>query len=274
MLSKKPNELELKEYRSTVFGTYRALVNALVNDIEMLYVPFSYKKQVRNHIQNHKKQQPTKVESSDNLTTPIKIKQEHQSPYGLRSTTTSERRRAAVINKQKTQQQRGVAMKRANKNSILVMVGNLVGHKLKKEQVTHSRAVIGVVFSVAESGAGGILVVTEYGIIVHGHRKNPYYVPNDAYNILPSNGSVLVGKLEVIHQSILNDTFDEADHPKISLKDAHNKIYKDIPGGMMKCACRSKKCVLCKCAKAHTACTSSCGCNGSCGNPYNDDNDG
>ena len=69
----------------------------------------------------------------------------------------------------------------------------------------------------------------------------------DGYKILASNdGAIFEPKLEDIHQSVLNNTFDEADHPNLSMQIAHHQIYKDIPGGRMKCLGKSKKCVSCK----------------------------
>ena len=79
----------------------------------------------------------------------------------------------------------------------------------------------------------------------------------------------LTSKLESIHESILNGSFEAEKHALITLQFAHGRTHGQSPGLKVKCNCTTNKCTNCKCAKSKTGCTSNCKCNGNCKNPNN-----
>ena len=101
-------------------------------------------------------------------------------------------------------------------------------------------AVLGIVFDVSKSNAGGIQVVTEFGIISTG-SKRVYYIPSDRYVVKDTDAVVSEG-LQKVRASVLENTFKQEKTKKITMQQAHREITGHSPAVRHGCKCKSNKC--------------------------------
>ena len=124
---------------------------------------------------------------------------------------------------------------------------------------------------VTEVGKGfGVKVFTQSGMLARGKGKikNSMFIPHGQWQ-----------KTDNPHPTVLNKTkaeltlrkFNENEHPKISMAEAHQKQTMQVTKtGQRKCRCKIKKsngiasCSNCVCSKAGLLCSSSCACGGNC----------
>jgi hypothetical protein len=182
--------------------------------------------------------------------------------------------RKQATNKRKARQDhQAMKMKQWRKDdkSSDCALGAVVCLQMDHRDVSHPRGVLGVVFEISTSGAGGCRIVTEHGIISTGRTSSSvYYVPSDRYLVMASD-AILSTKLAEIQTSVLNQSFNADNFAKISMTKAHALAYKEMPGGKHKCKCTKGCSNNCGCAKKKVKCTSACRCNGgcNCSNPFN-----
>ena len=120
---------------------------------------------------------------------------------------------------------------------------------------------------VSKSGAGGVVVVSEVGIIGQGITKSPYYIPVERYAV-KSDDVVLSSTLTKIRQEILEGDNNYKKMPLKSVKAIHEKLYGE-KRYRKRCGCKKECRPTCGCVKAHVACTNRCGCMGKCANVSN-----
>jgi len=273
-LSKSPTELQAMQtghLRLLVMTHYKKMIEGLHSD--EVFVPHRKAIDLKAEIKSATEDPNSKSSKSPDYKTPHKDdkKQSLPTPSSNQSqlrSSTSQHRRAAVASKRKRQTKQAEDMMKRRLDATVVVVGDAVALRMDYRDVSHPRAVMGIVWEVSSSGAGGIRVVTEHGVICSGNTKSAYFVPSDRYRIL--GHAVLTTNLEGIQLKVRDNTFNPLEHPKVTMQGAHAAAYGETPGGKKKCSCKSKKCENCKCVKAGVPCTSSCACNGNCGNKHND----
>ena len=109
----------------------------------------------------------------------------------------------------------------------------------------------------SSKGTGSVAVVTAAGVIAHGPNKKLFFVASDRYKVLPDD-SVLSSKLVNLQAAVQNGTFQEGEHPRVTVQGAHMHDYGVSPGAKLRCACKKGVCKNCKCSKAGEPCTSGC----------------
>ena len=159
-------------------------------------------------------------------------------------------------------------VKRRRDDTADVPIGAFVTIQVDYRDVTHPRCILGVVFDVSKSNAGGIQVVMEHGVIVSG--RGIYFFPNDRYKVLPKD-SVQTDGIIRLRDTVTSGRFCRETHPKVTIRRAHMLLYGDVRGGRRNCKCKKGCSGNCGCLKANVACTSGCCCNGSCSNPHNNE---
>ena len=138
--------------------------------------------------------------------------------------------------------------------------------KVDFRDVSHASGVNAVVVSVGTGG--GIVAMTEVGIITAGDKKLPHFVSSSQYKKIDDKAP-LSSKLEEFKKAIKDGTFDVFKQKRMTIRRAYYAIYGHSPGVKLKCSCKSNKCTNCKCAKEKKPCTSACNCNGNYKNPNN-----
>ena len=114
-----------------------------------------------------------------------------------------------------------------DKNAALrvAKLGGKVGIIPDKRDMTRSRNIPGVVFSVGEGG--GVSVVTKHGILVaYDKKKEPFYLPVDQYTLM-EDLAPLGPKLEDLRKRILTGRFSEVNRPRLGMKEQHRKEFQD-----------------------------------------------
>jgi hypothetical protein len=182
-------------------------------------------------------------------------------------------RLTASAKRRKQQIQQAEKMKKRRLDSLSdVTVGKIVSIKQDWRDVSHARGVLGVVFDVAASGAGGVQVATEHGIIKSGIKSgkaSTYYIPSERY-VMQDDDCVISEKLEAVRSAITSATYEPEKVKRITLQAAHKLSTGYEPCENKKCKCKQGICTnRCGCMISKLGCTSKCLCNGNCKNPHN-----
>lgn len=182
-------------------------------------------------------------------------------------------RLTASAKRRKQQIQQAEKMKKRRLDSLSdVTVGKVVSIKQDWRDVSHARGVLGVVFDVAASGAGGVQVATAHGIIKSGIKSgkaSAYYIPSERY-VMQDDDCVILEKLEAVSSAITSATYEPDKVKRITLQAAHKLSTGYEPCENKKCKCKQGICTnRCSCMISKLGCTSKCLCNGNCKNPHN-----
>ena len=197
-------------------------------------------------------------------------KKKPKMPKNPGESSVEKHRRESAEKSRKRQDVQAEQMKKMQLSSSTAKVGDIVSLKMDYRDVTHPRGVYGIVFDVHKGGAGGVKVVTQYGVIVSGKSKKPFWVPSDRYLILDQDVVLSSEKLQTIKAYVSAGTFLNTDYPKTTMQNAHVKYYGQSPGGRTKCGCKKGSCSSkCGCIRKGVACNSSCACGGGCQNANN-----
>lgn len=91
-------------------------------------------------------------------------------------------------------------------------VGAVVRIGNDRRDIQNPRSAIGVIFDVKDE-AGGILVCTEWGVLVSGQKRSHYWVPCDRYEVIANAkdedaGLTVSPTLDRIRLEILSGEFD------------------------------------------------------------------
>ncbi|KAG7351047.1 hypothetical protein IV203_010407 [Nitzschia inconspicua] len=99
---------------------------------------------------------------------------------------------------------------------------------MDRRDVTDALGLLGVVYAVSDSGAGGIEVATEHGVFTMGSSKTPYYVPSDRYSALSIQDVALEGPLEIVRQQINDGIFDRDSCKQLRMREAYDLRQGDL----------------------------------------------
>ena len=136
-----------------------------------------------------------------------------------------------------------------------------------QQETSHARAVLGIIFDISKSSAGGVQVATEFGVISTG-SKRIYYIPSDRY-VVKDTSAVVSDKLHKIRESVLDNTFKPDKTKRITMQEAHRQMTGYSPAIRHGCNCKLGCSGRCGCIRAKVSCSSKCKCNGNCMNPRN-----
>jgi hypothetical protein len=133
----------------------------------------------------------------------------------------------------------------------VVRVGN------DKRDIQNPCSAIGVIFEMAE--AGGILVCTQWGVLVSGQKRRHYWVQCDRYEVIAKAddehaGYTISPELDRIRLDILSRKFDANNHKSVTLQQEQKRYIGSSP---------VRATIGCKCGKGNhgkKSCTSKCGC--------------
>ena len=129
-------------------------------------------------------------------------------------------RNEARLKKQRRQVQQSEKMIKLRVQSVNIEMGSVVTLKMDYRDVSHARGIMGIVFDISKSEAGGIQVMTEYGIICTGTGKAKYYVPIDGY-VVQEEDVWLEKALEDVRARVRNGTFDAYNEKRLTMQRAH-----------------------------------------------------
>lgn len=170
------------------------------------------------------------------------------------------------------QEQQAISMKNERqKTTIKAEVGKVIAIQMDSRDIPHPNALLGVAFDVPNTTTGGCRVVTLHGIISKSGNK-PYYIPKLRYNVTDDDVTI-APELLALKEDILNGTFDEKKHPKITLQRAHGMEYGTVPSNetpikvvekLKPCKCTKGCGKNCRCRKMEVICSKECGCAGKC----------
>lgn len=157
-------------------------------------------------------------------------------------------------------------------------IGAVVRVSNDERDVKNARSTLGVIFEMAE--AGGVLICTEWGVLVFGVSRKDHWVASDRYEVLAAaddDDVVISSGLEVIRNEIRSGEFDRTTKKKVTLQESHKRFVGSSPiRATQGCRCGKgthgrKTCTsACGCIKNKVGCTSKCICNGNCtSNRYN-----
>jgi hypothetical protein len=180
-------------------------------------------------------------------------------------------RRKASSKKRLRQQEQAERMKKQRRDAAAasgIKVGSIVTLKVDYRDVSHPRGIVGVVADVSSSDAGGVRVVTEWGVVATGASRSVYWVPSDRYVVRPDD-AVVSDNLQRIREDIVSGITDWTSYPRVTLQQAHANMVGHSPGGKRRCSCRKQCGPRCGCIKGKVSCNSSCACSGNCRNPNN-----
>ncbi|KAG7338946.1 hypothetical protein IV203_034615 [Nitzschia inconspicua] len=171
-------------------------------------------------------------------------------------------------------------MKLRQKTTSGLRRGAVVRLKVDPRDKKNATAVLRIVWNVSGSGAGGIQVATEYGMISKGKSGKTHYVPADRYSVPPIQDLALDGGLLIVRHQILTGRFDETKCNQVTIKQAHDlreagyetdcepvtmKQGHDLGKKKKGCRCTHWNCTNhCGCVKAGRRCNSTCSCGGRC----------
>ncbi|KAG7372192.1 hypothetical protein IV203_018335 [Nitzschia inconspicua] len=133
-------------------------------------------------------------------------------------------RRKVSTDKQKTNQiiQASKMMKLRQRTTSGLRRGAVVRMKVDPREKKNATVMLGIVWNVSGSGAGGIQVATEYGMISKGKSGKMHYVPADKYSVPPIQDLALDGGLLIVRHQILTRRFDETKCNQVTIKQAHD----------------------------------------------------
>ena len=120
-----------------------------------------------------------------------------------------------------------------------------------------------------------MMIATQFGIVSSGQQKDRYWLSHDkwSFHAHASEEAVLSPELQKIRDMILNKTYIEEEHAKISIMKCHQlHVGSPSPNVKARCNCRDGECKAhsCGCVRRNARCGSTCSCKGSCiGNPHN-----
>lgn len=175
--------------------------------------------------------------------------------------------------KRDRQEQQSKVMKRRHQKAMIekgVVVGAVVTVKMDIRDVSHPHGIQGVV--VSTNGTGGVIVCSQWGVLVQGVQKREYWIPRDRYKVVyeADHDAVVSDELDNIKAEVLNGTFDRKKVSKVTLQEAHRNLVGETPQGKRKCTCKKGKCTpKCGCWRNKISCSSGCVCHGNCINPHN-----
>lgn len=183
-------------------------------------------------------------------------------------------KKASAVKRERQDKQAGKMIKRRAKyaKDSGVAIGAVVKICNDKRDTKNPRSTIGVV--VEMGAAGGIIVMTEHGLLVSGRSRTPYWVPSDNYEVVASAddehaGLGITPELETIRATILDGEFEKSTASTCTLNEEQKRFLGASPvraGPGCKCKLNGDKTCSrsCKCVKNKRACTSKCVCNGNC----------
>ena len=207
----------------------------------------------------------------------------NSTPSGCCSNSAESVRNDSIIKTRVFRKKQGMKMMEAHARQVResgVGPGAVVTVQVDNRDVSHPRGIIGVVYQIKDV-TGGVLVVTEHGILTNGTSKDTdFWIPSDRYQLKykPNEMSNITTALEKVKTSILkNQSFDCSTFDRISIQKAHQLIIgASSPCKKSGCKCKNGKCTRqCGCIRGKNprSCSSSCSCSGSClANPLNDCN--
>ena len=192
------------------------------------------------------------------------------------STSRHGRIRAATIIKRKRQDdsaEKMIRMRAKYSSEAGASVGAIVRVGNDARDVQNPRSTIGVIFDISD--AGGVLVCTEWGVVVHGNRRKDHWVSSDRYEVVAraseDDAAVITPDLAAIRQEIRSDKFVKADKSTVTLQECHKRFVGSSPvRATVGCRCgmgshgKNSCGAGCGCIKKKVACTSKCACNGNC----------
>ena len=126
--------------------------------------------------------------------------------------------------RQEAQAKKMKKLRTKSEDKLVAKVGSIVTVKADPQDVSHENAIPGVVVEVLKSGAGGVVVVSEVGIICQGVTKSPYYIPVERYAV-KSDDVVLSSTLTKIRQEILEGDDNYKKMPLKSVRAIHEELY-------------------------------------------------
>jgi hypothetical protein len=180
-----------------------------------------------------------------------------------------EKYKAASEKKQCRQEVQAEKMKKWWINMTIGLdIGSIMALKMDYCDVSHAWALVGIVFDISKSDAGGIQVVTEYGVIA-GSWSSMYYIPSDHY-IVKSKNVVISDELELIKESVISGTFDASKVKRVTMQVAHRQMTGHSPSIRKGYNCKNRCMGRCGCMRGNLSCMSKCRCNSACQNPHND----
>jgi len=147
------------------------------------------------------------------------------------STSRHGRIRAATIIKRKRQDdsaEKMIRMRAKYSSEAGASVGAIVRVGNDARDVQNPRSTIGVIFDISD--AGGVLVCTEWGVVVHGNRRKDHWVSSDRYEVVAraseDDAAVITPDLAAIRQEIRSDKFVKADKSTVTLQECHRVSQK------------------------------------------------
>ena len=154
-----------------------------------------------------------------------------------------------------------------------VTPGAVLIMKMDSRDVSHATGIPGIAWRIGSGG--GVMIATQFGIVSSGQQKDRYWLSHDkwSFHAHASEEAVLSPQLQKIRDMILNKTYIEEEHAKISIMKCHQlHVGSPSPNVKARCNCRHGECKAhsCGCVRRNARCGSTCSCKGSCiGNPHN-----
>ena len=147
--------------------------------------------------------------------------------------------------------------------------GAIVSVKNDYRDISHAHGTIGVVTDCTKSG--GVKICTQWGVITQGVAHRDYWIPMARYVVKfkSDEEAAIDDALEEMRRQVLDSTFNEVGHSRITLQEYHRNLVGATPNGRKSCRCSGGNCTArCGCWNK-SPCASSCTCNGNCANPKN-----
>ena len=136
-------------------------------------------------------------------------------------------RHKSVEKKQKRQDKQKVSMLKRQQEALEKVqsnVGDIIRIKMDQRDATKAQALLAVVIEMADNGTGGCRVATENGVLSQDPGMKQYFIPCDRYKVLDPD-AVVPSKLKNIQAAVQGKTFNETQHPKITMKTAYQCEY-------------------------------------------------
>jgi hypothetical protein len=145
----------------------------------------------------------------------------------------------------------------------VVHPGTIVKLHGDKRDSHKPHGILGVVVKYSTTG-GGIVVMTDFGIVCHSNGEM-LYVPFDQYVVM-SEITTLTDRLEKCRKSIMNQTFVAETQVRFSRPKLQALVRGDsVVSTSNRCRCKGGKCNKnCGCHKRRAMCCSGCSCSGRC----------
>ena len=192
------------------------------------------------------------------------------------------RMRAATKTKRKRQDtsaEKMIKMREKHSSEVGASVGAIVRIGNDARDVQDPRSTMGVIVEIGD--AGGVVVCTEWGVVVHGNRRKEHWITSDRYEVVAraddEDGAVIRLGLASVREEVRSGKFDKSGKDTVTLQECHKRFVGSSPvRATPGCKCGmgthgKKSCTAnCGCIKKKVACTSKCICNGNCTtNPLN-----